>query len=196
MNSILRRRRALMMAGQGGGETPVYELTNRAVSTGDSIDTEVAFMSSGFAGTVLLDITLNGNPTGASATARTYKLIYVGNTASSSFALFFGKTSRNAAYHTIGFYGGNESHGVWTNGAGRYKIAITHGANENTVTAKQKKDSGAVESFDYSRTYSPVTDTLHFGGPDTAQALYAGTIHSAKIYNRVLSQSEIDAFFA
>ena len=189
MVGLLKIRRALM----GTGDPHLkFKIANRQVSAGDSVSTGFAAFASGVSTTILLDFTLSSRP--SSGNGSNFKLIYSGtpfqygtrNTSSSTTNLYYYWLSTSSYTDT----------GTTVAANSRYLICITHEAGSGTVYVKTKKDTGSVLEKSKSGTFAAASTVLSFGNPNTANGLPNGTINSAKVYDRVLSASEIDAFFA
>ena len=192
MNSILRRRRALM--GASGKDTSlVYNIENVSCEAGTSIDTGVKFLSSDFNGTVLLDINVTSNK--SSGNGSEYRPVSMYN--STRFEISIGKASPGSGYLSTRWQGSSWAQfSNTTAAAGRKRIAITHEANSKSVTFKYK-DTGSVQTkTETSGTFTPVNRSLHIGAAAGAQGLPASVINKAKIYSRILTTDEINAFFA
>lgn len=195
MTELAKRRRAIM-AGEQMADV-LYELTNQAVSVGQSIDTGIHFLSASNAGTILLDITINSNPTSSSAAGRLYRLIHMLSDNLTDFSLMLGKMTRLTNFQSTGWMNVSTGHSDYPVDAGRYKIVILHDKQSSNITVMMQYSGGQIASHTETRQYVPSNQNLHLGDPlDTARGLPSSTIHMAKIYSRVIDQVEIDDFFA
>ena len=191
--SLYSRRRTLLKMASAEPPPPsdlLYSLYNQAVSAGDYFSTGVQAFAADVSVTILLDFTLTSRPT--SGNAANYRLIYNGTP--------FQWGTRNTTATDLYYYwfntAGYINAGVTTTDGARYRICVTHSANSGTVYVKTKKNTGTLQSKSKSATFSASATTLSFGNPNSTNGLPNGTINSAKVYNRVLTSDEINAFFA
>ena len=184
------------MVEKGGADpTLVYELKNTSIQAGTTYNTEVPFLSNGFAGTYLLDINVTVNVPTDSSPGSQYRPAKIFST---RFDLGFGKPGA-----TYGVLGTRWEGGSWenfantsANGTGRKRLAIIHEANSKSATFMYKDATTQVLSKTMTASaFTPVNTSLTLGG-NGAEALPTSIINSCRIYSRVLSQSEIDEFFA
>lgn len=187
----MSRRRALM--GPQGGDAPIYELTNHSVAMGDVIDTGVVFLASDFSGTVLLDIDIETNHVDVQDD-RAYKLLSV--IQGTTNKLYLGKAAKASTTYNLSLYaaGSSGSIGIAV-GIDRYKIVLTHNAASNDFYVYAKKGSGTVVNTTVTNTFSASSATLTLGRNESYSRLPKSTVYLCKVYNRVLSSAEIDAFF-
>lgn len=191
----MNRRRALMMSG-GSKIAPIYRLKNQTVSNSE-VNTGVAPFKADTPCTILLDINLNNNP--ASGTASLCKIMYNWFSALNTKGFCIGKVSRTTGQQNYWWIASGNGTAVaeWKTGTGRYRYAVTHGANSDTITISCKKDDGSINTRTNTQTFTPSTDALTLGRASSSQELPENTvINLAEIYDAVLPQSDIDAFFA
>lgn len=193
--TLMKRRRALMMAQSAAPSADVlWSLSNHPVSAGDSIDTEIAPFVAGLSTTILLDYDQQDYTTTSNAPGS--RVMYLFTTATGSSKLAVGKNGRTTSkmYH------------LWMSGSateipnvdcqiGRKRIAVTHSADSGDITI-YAKTGDTLETVTVSGTFAASNLPLLIGGDATNYTLLAGTITEARIYNRILSAEEINAFFA
>lgn len=191
----LMRRRGSLMAKNGGESDVVYELKNRAVAMGDVIDTGVVFWDEDFNGTILLDIYIATNHKDLQID-RAYRLISIESN-SEGDRMYVGKTGRNETKLSVVLDSAAYKVAISDSvGPGRFKIALTHPAASNSVTCYCQKDGGSILEATTSRTFSASSRNLTLGADETYLKLPEGEIYLAQVYNRILSNGEINAFFA
>jgi hypothetical protein len=194
MNSILRRRRALMGAQKS---RPLYELKNQTVTRGQQYSSLVAPFAKDKACTILFDFTNTENPT--STPADRWKPIMCYDAGASLYALMIGKASSTSSNFIAWFFipSSGDAVAVYPSSptAGRHRIAITHNANSNSATLKYKEDNGSVVTVNLSSTYQDSNAILNFGGAaNGGHSLPAGTINLAQVWDRILTADEINTF--
>lgn len=187
---MMDRRRALMGAqGESGDTHLLYSLYNYVFNM-EYISTGVEALSSDISVTILLDINITSNPT--SGNGSTTKLIRCGT----GFNL--GKKSGYDTYYqiqTMTTWSGSNVGITTTSSEGRKRFAITHEAGSNDFYIKAKMGTDQPTQTIKTATFVPRTNILFFGAA-TADLLTTGTINKAEVYDRILSQEELDAFFA
>lgn len=197
ITTIIDRRRAIMSA-----KRPIYQIQNVTVSAGASISTGVQPFVANKSTTILFDFTANTNPTGATSLGSIHKLLQMGTTRE----LCIGKYSRQDATLSLWWMPtSNADHRTISDmpsAAGRKRFAITHHANSNEISLKMQYNNGTPFSMTATKTFTPTDAVLSAGYytnplPETNTAgLPSGTINKLAIYDRVLSEQEISAFFA
>ena len=156
-------------------------------------------MVADYASTIMLDFTNTGNPT--SGIASIWKAIEMWSATINAESLCIGKAYANDTLQKIAWYA-HAVHGLSITGSStapaRHRYCITHDANSKTATLYYKRNNDTVQTVTVTTTNFVTTQaSVKFGANANDQtSLPAGTVNNAKIYNRVLSQSEIDAFFA
>lgn len=176
----------------------IYSVYNHVIASGDVLLTNTPIWKSGQDLTILFDFQQTSNPTGASDYGRTYRLLYFKNTPADVTGLSIGK--KNRGDNTIRtFYMGVEHDMTGSStSTGRYRIAITHQANSNTINLKYKKDNGSTLDFSYSETFTAApNDFLEVGhAQNSSYSAPPGTVTKLEIYKTVLDSATINAFFA
>lgn len=193
--SALTDRRSTLLVQAANRARPIYCLENRSVSVGDRIITDLYPFQPDFSTTILLDITTTANPTSNGSSI--WKLINVHNTEKGRPILRIGKTSKWITDQrmfwcswTVFTLTGSKS------APGRHKYAVTHNANTKDLYVGYRYNNEARLEFQLIETFTPSSeDSLSFGytGEET---LPPGTIHSARVYDKVLSQNELNEFFS
>lgn len=194
MGDFLIRRSELMQAG-GQINHLIYSLENFAVSRGDTVNTGVQILNpKGMAFTILFDATLALN-SDSTTIASCQKMLAIYDNSKYIFGI-----GRNNAADTLQRVCW-ETNGSWSNltgtkkTAGRQRLAITKEKNSGIINISYKYNDTDLLTFTaiYNGNKSS-TATLHFGYGTGVSTLSAGTINSAKVYNTVIDQVEIDAF--
>lgn len=152
--------------------------------------------------TILLDFNVTTNPTGSSAIAGQYHLIYAHNsnlTTSIKAGIAVGKAGNSASVLSVWWNTGTASDFTGTSpAAGRQRIAIMHEAGSNTLTVKYKKDNGSILTKTETRTFVATDDNILYlgNGENGTKSLPTGKINSCEVYDAVLDADAINAFFA
>ena len=199
MGELLMRRRGMI----GGGEANhlVYSLENYVTTAGEIVRTDPPYyaLAEDAAVTILLDYTLTANP--ATGGGRVYKMISCYNNVLARRGISVGKYSATDTTLSMWWNSANSSYTRLTGASntGRMRIAVTHDAGSQTLYVSVKDGNG--NRINNSRTTSPFTAAptaaLQFGQSSGDTGLPPNcTIHSAKVYDIVLSAEEINAFFA
>lgn len=191
----LDRRRALMMAGEDSNDI-LYQLKNRTVVAGETINTSINVFSSGLSVTILFDVNLITNTT--SGYGRTWKFLSEYSAEASTWGLRVGKNNAAATQQTLYWYKTQLGLGDTRTSAGRHRYIITHEADSNDVTLLYKKDNEQLLTFTQTSTFVPASANWFYigSGANTDNALPPCVINDLTVYNRILSQAEINAFFA
>lgn len=175
----------------------LYSIENVAVATGDLISTDVNFLKADFNGTLLLDYSITSLPT--SGNGSTLCIIGSWSSALNDWAIRIGKASgSNTALNGRWMGASNESMGFDALAANtRHKFAITHEANSATIVVRHKKGTGTIKTWTKTASSFTATSTNTLLGSQAngASSLCAGTVNSCTIYDRILSQEELNAFF-
>lgn len=191
---MMDRRRALMMQANGGDASILYELLNHAVQTGASIDTGVAPFIANLDATIMLDFNQTYYESASGAPGSLSKYMITTTSGNSKFVLGkYGRSDANVRYWWMN--GTYQTISGTTNGAVRKRFIVTHQRNSGTITIHVKTGTNAKTTVTVTQTFTASPTNLRFGGSG-AESLCAGTINTARIYNRILEQSEIDEFFA
>ena len=188
----MSRRRAFMVEQL----TPVYKLLNQQTVKGQApIDTGISIWGSGTSSTILMDFTTSSNPTSGNSSA--WKIAEIWNATSAKWAISLGKY--NGSSSTLQMI--NEDVRTSLTGtspaAGRFRIALTHAADSNTLSMQYKKDNGSVLTFTFTETYVATTRSIKIGGSaSSVSSLPPGLINKFLIYNKIVDSDIIDEFFA
>lgn len=172
----------------------LYSLDNYAVEAGTWINTNIIPFSEDFNLTILFDFTYTLPSSGVGSTPY---LMYVWNSQISGYTFAIRLQYTNSSVFSY----------VWqkvlgalanANKGGRSRIAVTHAAGSNTINISFKKDTGTRRNYSYTQTFTPASNSkLYFGRTANGNdSLPEGTITSAKVYDKILSAAEINAFFA
>lgn len=180
----------------------LFSIENRTVTAGQRIETGVYPLKADFNLTILFDMTLSANPTQSGAVASVWKLIRVYNDGISGEGIKIGKRSasnQNAQiwWMTTASTGAGVSN-IRIDGAYRNRIAVTHEAGSDTLKVSWRKGTETRRDYTVTNTFvASSTNQLYFGqGTNGTSSLPPGTIKSAKVYDRILTAEEINAFFA
>ena len=194
MTELGKRRRAIM-AGAGGDSGIIYEIRNRAVLTGDVIDTGIAPFTLGQDISILLDYDQTYYEGSSGAAGSLIKYMITTTSGNAKFAL--GKYGRSDSSVRHWWMAGNyTSISGTSNGAMRKRFIVTHQSNSGILNVYIKTGTNALQSVQVSSTFTSSLQTLKFGDvQNSTGSLCAGTITVARIYNRILDQSEISDFF-
>lgn len=191
MNSILRRRRALM-----GAHTlkPIVSIVNRTVSAGDRISTGFAPYKADLDSTLLLDINILSSP--SSGVSSKWDVLACWNGSLSGWMLQINKQTNT------------EQRCIWSAASaasipnidatpGRYRYAITHEANSVYVTIKYKKDAGTMYTLTRNKSpFTPANNNLYLGGSaNNVDSLPESVINRFEAYDIILSDAGINKFF-
>ena len=197
----MSRRRALIAA-QDSGPKLLFELKNETVTSGTRITTGVAPYKSGQSITILFDFTNTANPTADGAVASKWLAFYSYDSPNSRYAFNVGKSKRDATYLKFVTQGVMSSDwSVILNGSnpsvGRQRFAFTHEADSPSATLRHLKGTGTAASYTITRpSYVAAPGYLYFGaGENEVGSLPNGTINLAQVWDGVLSDDVIDAFF-
>lgn len=156
----------------------VYSLYNQSFSAGDSFSTGFKAFDANVACTILLDVTISSRPT--SGNGANFKLIFGG---ANAFSYGTRNTSAtNFYYYWFGDTSYTDAGTSYTAGA-RYRICVTHWANNGYVYVKTKKGTGTRSDKSKNATFSAKTGVLCFGNPNGTNGLPNGTITKAEVYN-------------
>lgn len=191
----MSRRRALMSTG-APPIIPIYSLYNHTVVAGDRITTGKAIFQSGKTATVLFDFDMTSNPT--TGYGRVWILMIVWHSGLNANALAIQKATASTGQMSC-YYMGTTANAMTNSStsAGRYRIAVLHEADSNTITVYYKKDNGTLYTYTFTNTYSATTSGLNFGRVANGDnSLPPGTINKAEIYDVTLDSETIIAFFA
>lgn len=181
---------------------PIYQIQNMAVVSGDAISTGVAILAQDLAVTILLDFTASVNPTGSGVKGSIGKLLQMGTTRE----LCIGKYSRHDETLSLWWLPSSNTDYTSISGvpsaAGRKRFVIVHPANSDEILLKAKAEGGTLFSMTKTKPFA-ATDAILSAGyysdppPEVNTAgLPAGTINKLAIYDTVLSEAEINAFFS
>lgn len=194
--SLASRRRALLMGQKNKASDVLYNLENHVVQTGDSIDTGIAPFVADLDVTIMFDFNQTYYEGASGAVGSTSKYMVTTTSGNSKFCLGkYGKGDANVRrwWMTVDW----SSIANTENGAVRKRIIVTHQRNSGTITIHIKTGTNAKQTMDVSGSFTASSLNLKFGSSTSNPgSLCAGTILIARIYNRILEQSEIDAFFA
>lgn len=176
----------------------LYSIENVAVATGDQISTGVNFLKADFNGTFLLDYSITSLPT--SGNGSTIGIIGEYSQELNNWAIRIGKASgSNTALNGRWMGSSNESMGFDALSANtRHRFAITHEANSPTIVVRHKKGTGTIKTWTKTAGSFTATseNTIGLGAQiNGASSLCAGTVNSCTIYDRILSQEELNTFF-
>lgn len=194
MTELAKRRRAIM-AGSGRDSSIIYEIINRAVLTGDSIDTGIAPFTLGQDVSILLDYDQTYYEGASGAAGSLIKCMITTTSGNSKFAL--GKYGRSDSSIRHWWMAGNyTSISGTSNSAMRKRFIVTHQSNSGTLIIYVKTGTNALQTVQVNSAFTSSLQTLKFGDIQNGTgSLCAGTITMARIYNRILDQSEINDFF-
>lgn len=176
---------------------------NITIITGTRIASDIKPYLPGKSCTILFDFNNTANPQTSGAAASTWSPIYLYNSEKENFAIRVGKSKYDATYQKYVMQGSfssswsaqfNQSYPT----AGRHRYAITHEANSPSVTFRYLRGTGTPIVATITRSsFVPSENYLSFGGPaDGTNSLPAGTVNLAQVWDSVLSDDEINAFFA
>lgn len=198
----MNRRRALMGV-QDNKPKLLFEVKNQTVTSGTRIITDVAAYKSGRSTTILLDFTNTSNPTTADAVGSTWKALGLYDTPNSRWTLNVGKSKKDGTYQKYVFSGTfSNSWSANMNAsnptAGRHRYVITHEADSPTSILRYLKGTGTPYTYTDTRAqFYASSGGLTFGvSVDNANSLPNGTISLAQVWDGILSDDEINAFFA
>ena len=167
----------------------LYSLYNRTFDkSSNSVNTQLKLLENDSTFTILFDGVQTSDSNGnrlfqCLQSVSPWKGIYVGSTSSSG-------TSNTEAQ----WYDAKNNIGFGRSSSGRIRILYSHEINSNTVTVKWKS-SGDVTTFTLSNAITTHDNALYVGGNTTAANNWVGTLSKFEVYDRILSQSEIDDFF-
>ena len=194
MVGILRRRE--MAKKSDADPNLVFSISNRVVTAGEGIRTNMSMLTATRAMTVLLDMTIDSNPTSGAGSA--YRFVMNYDSGIQKWGLWVGKDYASSTNLMLYWMGQSNGWGGTPVSAGRIRLAITHDAGSDTVNAYFKKENGTKMTRTATKTFTADGNNwMRFGSTSAvANGLPPGTIHSAKVYDKILPSAEIDAFFA
>lgn len=190
--SRISRRRALLAAID---ERLLYRLLDEQVS-GSFIQTGLPILSADFSFTLLLDITLDSNPsTGA---GRLWKTVAVYNSRLNDKGLYIGKKAASSQSQSCWWNAVEHTLVGTVTGAGRHRYVVRHTANSDELLIDCKFNDENPVSFSFSDTFTPTDiNNLMFGsGTNGDYSLPPGMINRAEVYNYILSNDTINAFLS
>ena len=173
----------------------VYELKNHVITSSGYVETNVPFLASGFSGTILFDIDIQANP--SSGDGRIMQLIRVSQDEGAAILFVIIKSPVTATKFTAKNGVAGTSFELVDIGVARYKFAVTHEAYGRNIVVWASKDGETpitvtvTSDVDFSSNKN-----VMFGYSSAPAKLPRSIINDARIYNRVLSNTEINTFFA
>ena len=194
----LMRRRAMMAAASSGSDL-LYSLSSYTAEAGTSIDTGVAPFCQGVACTIACDITTKANPTTSGAVGSEFKLFRVNDNNGTTIVLAVGKSYRSNNYINAWWMNAPSEYGYRTAKAERKRFVVTHAADSDSIVIYDKLGSAAVGTLNLEQAFVATNGNLFIGsqtGAAATQQLPSSVINRFEVFNRVWTQSEIDAFFA
>ena len=175
---------------------PVYSLENHATTRGERILTSIFPMTNDFDMTILFDMDLTNVTSG---NASKYRLIFINSSTSGTYSFSVGKgAATDTALATWFFQNNGVTRSSISSSSGRHIIAVRHSAASNKLYLSYKSGNNARVDLTLSGTFfaSPDKPIGFGGGSNNAYSLPAGTIHSARIYDQILTDAQVDDFFA
>lgn len=168
----------------------LYSLENY-VFNNETIDTGVALMDEDRDWSICIDVTLNSDPTSGIASA--WRIFNVAPTDGSGFILLFGKGRADATATVARFMSTFKD--FLTSVVARKHMVFTHAKNSGTMMCHGYQGTAERTTVTVSDvTFSASNRNLTLGGRTDATLLPTGTFHNVKVYNYVMSASEITAF--
>ena len=80
---------------------------------------------------------------------------------------------------------------------GKIKVVYSHSSGSNSAVVKYKYGAENLQTLTISGTFVSISkNTIRLGATGSKSQILYGTMNEYTIYSRVLSQSEIDDFFA
>lgn len=184
------------MVAQGGGSPlpiPIYTLGETAVTAGQRIATGIAPFVADMACTILFDMNISTNP--SSGNGRYCRFIDI-----PTDNIMLGKKQGSSPKLSFWWMGQETQITNYTQLAGttgRFRFCVTHEANSDDVKVTVKNASGTKDSHTISATFVATSTTMSLGYTNNVGGgLLPGTINSVRIYDSVLSDDAITAFFA
>lgn len=175
--TLMERRRALMGAGTSD---ILWQIANKTVQDKEHIDTGIALLDTDRDYSIAVDMTADRELNGR-------RLFYHGTTFTygpyNASVLIFSYNGK-----TVGTFGSAT--------AGRHRFVIVRNAENDLIRTKYRKNNGTPVTKSATIALSGgYTFTLKLGGYSSDElGLPNGTIHKMVIYNRMLSDAEIDSW--
>lgn len=193
--SLMERRHALMRQKEMVNHL-LYSLDNYSVTAGERINTDVYPFADDISCTILLDYTFT-NVTTNNAPGLFINVMNVWNTTLGATSFTIARDSNRYSPYNCKWQGVSTAMNSAPAG-GRNRFAVTHEAGSDVVKVSFKSNTSTRRNYSYTQTFTPApTNPLFFGGTANGTgSLAEGTITSAKVYDKVLSAAEINAFFA
>ena len=162
----------------------LWQIANRTVQDEEHIDTGIALFDTNHDFSIAFDITADRTFNGRRLLRISTPQYFNYSAYSSSIFIFI---YNNKTVGTIGDVT-----------AGRHRFVIIRNAENNLIWTKYRKNNGTPNTKSKTVEFKRSTDTLTLGGHPGEypgdNGLPNGTIHKMVIYNRILSDAEIDSW--
>ncbi len=170
----------------------LYSLENRTFNN-EYIDTGVALLSEEDRDwSICIDVTVTSNPT--SGQSSRWRLFNVNTTDDSSYVLLWGKGGA-AANNIVARFMSPYQNFLTTGVNSRKHAVFTHSKNSGTMMCYGYQGTEARTTVTVSgATFAATTKNLTLGGETDETLLPSGTFHDFKVYDYVMSASEITGF--
>lgn len=188
MSSLMQRRRALMV--KSVDPTLLYSLEKYSF-TDISKGIPFSFLANGHSRTLVIDIQIDQNPTSSNGSQYKFARSW-GSNGSVDFSI--GKNYASSSTIRFVAVGKAVELSGTTASPGRKRILLSHEADANVVRIYAKMDSGNLLTSTLTGTYAS-SGSITIGGAG-GNMIKSGLINKYQIYDRILTQKEIDAFFA
>ena len=173
----------------------LFEILNKAVNKTElCVDTNIAIISTDRTFTILFDAYQeNAIPSGSAN-----RLFGAIGEDSNWKGIFCGGPNSNSVYGVQWQTGNTSLTGFNRQSTNtRIRIAYSHEANSGKAKISYKINNNAVQSATQTATFVSCSSTLKFGGiSSTPSENWVGTLNRCTLYDVVLSNDEIDSFFA
>lgn len=193
---MMERRRALMGIGAKPDPSIVYTLKNLDVPefrTWYEPDAGFAPLAKDVSASIIMHIRID-------ELAAQSKLFAIWDTANNRHGAAMGRVTGRSNWMCVANSLGYSEIANAPYGTGEYKLCFTHAANSNRYNFRIKKISvgETVKSNTLTSNYVAVPSGVNFGSGTSggASSFPKGKIYLAQFYSRVLSDDEINSFFA
>jgi hypothetical protein len=176
-------------------DNAVYTLTNRVFNNDGAVNTETNILSSDHDFTILCDTDFAGQQTGT-----TWKLLSWANPTSPYAGVVVQNHNTGSKYMLVQWMtaknvsSSSSDIPLNINYTGRVRLVFTHTQGSNSMKYFVKIGTDEIITNTLSSSFTPITTNLAIGGTLSGSQVFNGTVNSFRLYDTVLTQTDIDAF--